>query len=228
MNTGIIYSITSPNGKSYIGQTMDFENRMKRHQDRTSRCVAISSAIGKYGWDNMEVELLHENVPIDDLNWLERHCIWIYGTMSPDGYNLTDGGEGGIQSEESRAKQGATQREKALRGEHQSQRPEVRKQIADTLKLMIERGEIIPPMCRPEWQAEQGANQREKALRGEHQSQRPEFRAKVAATLIEMAERRELPVQQPEIIKKIQKIKAHNRRERREQAGQTYLLDEEI
>jgi len=49
---GIIYKITSPNGKSYIGQTIQtFNQRMKGHRKANSNCILLKKAIIKYGWD---------------------------------------------------------------------------------------------------------------------------------------------------------------------------------
>ena len=103
MKTGIIYCIKNTvNSKLYIGKTVGFQRRMNQHRNRQARAVAIGNAIEKYGWEQFEVRILHENVPINQLDWLERHCIWIWNTLSPDGYNLTTGGEGALHSNETR------------------------------------------------------------------------------------------------------------------------------
>ena len=250
MNTGVIYQITSPKGNSYIGKTVDFERRIRSHQNPSSTCTALLRAIQKYGWVNMKVEVLHTDVPLKDLAWLERHCIWINGTMSPHGYNLTAGGEGGSPSEETRAKQSATQRAKAERGELETQRPEVRAKISSTLLLLAERNEHPSqqpesraknslthqamadrgenPAQRPEVGAKISYELRSLAERNEHPSQQPESRAKRSATQRAKAERGEHTFQQPEVKLKIQKTQSRKRRERKEEGGQTYLLDEEI
>lgn len=51
---GWIYMITSPSGKSYIGQTIrPIQTRLKEHRTgKSSDCVAIYNAIQKYGWEN--------------------------------------------------------------------------------------------------------------------------------------------------------------------------------
>ena len=49
---GYIYILTSPSGKSYVGQTTrDIEERFGEHQEPTSACSAIRNAIQYYGWD---------------------------------------------------------------------------------------------------------------------------------------------------------------------------------
>jgi hypothetical protein len=53
---GIIYKITSPSGKVYVGQTVrSFEKRMQEHKDSKSKCSAVKNAIDKYK-DQMKYE----------------------------------------------------------------------------------------------------------------------------------------------------------------------------
>ena len=90
--TGIIYKITSPSGKVYVGQTIrSFEKRMQEHRDMKSKCSAIRNAIDKYG-DEMKYEIIEENVPQEQLD--EREIFWInhFNSLVPDGYNLKTGG----------------------------------------------------------------------------------------------------------------------------------------
>jgi hypothetical protein len=83
--------LTSPSGKSYIGQTIrPIEERLKEHKKTHNDCVAISNAIQKYGWDNFEKHWYE--VPDDDLNDHEALMIEVLGTMVPEGYNLKEGG----------------------------------------------------------------------------------------------------------------------------------------
>jgi group I intron endonuclease len=57
----------------------------------------IKCAIKKYGRKNFKREILE--ILGDDVNWEEREIFWINEkhTKYPNGYNLTDGGEGGIR-----------------------------------------------------------------------------------------------------------------------------------
>ncbi|AGE49163.1 GIY-YIG catalytic domain-containing endonuclease [Acanthocystis turfacea Chlorella virus Br0604L] len=88
---GFIYRLTSPSGKSYIGQTVrSIEERFKQHQQPDSECVAISRAIQKYGWGNMKKEW--QEVSDDKLNFYEEMLVALLGTLSPGGYNLREGG----------------------------------------------------------------------------------------------------------------------------------------
>jgi len=89
---GIIYKITSPSGKVYVGQTIcSFKKRLREHKNPNSRCTAISRAIQKYG-NQMKYEIIEENVPHEQLDEREIHWIKELNSLSPDGYNLNSGG----------------------------------------------------------------------------------------------------------------------------------------
>src|SRR6056300_224556 len=90
---GIIYKITSPSGKVYVGQTIrSFEKRVAEHKRESSCCTLIKRAIDKYG-DEMNYELIEDNVPQEQLD--EREIYWInhFNSLAPDGYNCTTGGQ---------------------------------------------------------------------------------------------------------------------------------------
>jgi group I intron endonuclease len=96
---GVIYKVTSPSGKAYVGQTINFRQRMNRHKlsmNGRSGCKVISAAISKYGWEAMRTEILLEDVPVEDLDKMEQLMIAEHGTYhadTPGGYNLTRGGD---------------------------------------------------------------------------------------------------------------------------------------
>ena len=103
--------ITSPKGKSYIGQTIrSISERFKEHQKDNSKCVAIYGAIKKYGWENFEKEWYE--CPDKDLNDHEELMIEVLGTLAPDGYNLKEGGDNGKLSDETKQKIGDAHRGK--------------------------------------------------------------------------------------------------------------------
>ena len=98
---GYIYILTSPSGKSYIGQTTrHIEKRFKEHQKKNSYCVAIYNAVRRYGWENFEKDWYE--CPDEDLNFDEELLVREMGTLSPIGYNLRDGGANGKSSEETK------------------------------------------------------------------------------------------------------------------------------
>ena len=108
---GYIYILTSPSpsGKSYIGQTIrSIEKRFQEHQNKRGRCVALYRAIRKYGWDNFEKDWYE--CPDEDLNFDEDLLVREMGTLSPDGYNLKEGGSNGKMSEETTQKMSESQR----------------------------------------------------------------------------------------------------------------------
>jgi hypothetical protein len=91
--TGIIYKITSPSGKVYVGQTIqEFNIRIKSHHRKDSGCTAISRAIQKYK-DQMKYEIIEDNVPQEQLD--DREIYWIkkLNSLAPNGYNLNTGGQ---------------------------------------------------------------------------------------------------------------------------------------
>ena len=98
-----IYIITCMiTGKSYIGKTVGkIRQRVMHHLNgNTPGCAALHSAIKKYGKENFTWDILHENVIPELLSMFEMEAIKTHNTLSPNGYNLTAGGETGFQSEE--------------------------------------------------------------------------------------------------------------------------------
>jgi hypothetical protein len=90
---GSIYSIQSPSGKYYVGQTMrDPNRRFQEHLQNSSNCKVLKSAISKHGKNNMKFKIL-EKVEVESLD--EREVYWIskFNSLVPNGYNLTSGGE---------------------------------------------------------------------------------------------------------------------------------------
>jgi group I intron endonuclease len=92
------------NGKIYIGQTnRSIKTRLREHRTGKIGCRAIYNAIQKYGWDNFEKDWYE--CPNEDLNFDEDLLVSEMGTLSPDGYNLREGGgANGKLSEETKQK----------------------------------------------------------------------------------------------------------------------------
>jgi len=91
---GWIYELRFPNGKSYVGQTRSWDRRMRAHKRGKGNDDGhlIKHAIRKYGWSNVKVSVLEE-VTLDLLNHSEIKWIAERGTLKPDGYNTTPGGD---------------------------------------------------------------------------------------------------------------------------------------
>jgi group I intron endonuclease len=104
---GVIYKLTSPSGKVYVGQTTDFAKRMRKYAN--CNCAgqpAIYQALRKYGWDSFKAEQI---MVAEDKEWLDFYEEWAiihFDAMNPNnGYNLCAGGNaGGSPSEETRLK----------------------------------------------------------------------------------------------------------------------------
>ena len=90
----IIYKITNIiNGKVYVGQTIStIAMRWKNHCSKSSRCLAISSAIEKYGRENFTIEQIDQANSFDELNKKEGYWIAQCNSVAPNGYNLKTGG----------------------------------------------------------------------------------------------------------------------------------------
>jgi group I intron endonuclease len=102
----IVYVITNKiNGKQYVGQTVQpLENRWSAHKSDSSGCLGLKAAFEKHGIENFTIEQIGATNSLEELNKIEREQIKALGTLSPNGYNLTSGGEQPKFSLESRAK----------------------------------------------------------------------------------------------------------------------------
>ena len=90
----VIYLLTdTTNGMLYVGKTTNkLGRRMQQHTH--SNVCHVDQMINEHGWENFTVEILEEcNTPLE---LTEREMYWIatLGTKDPNGYNMTDGGEG--------------------------------------------------------------------------------------------------------------------------------------
>ena len=111
-----IYKVTNlVNGKSYIGQSIDPITRLSKHIKSNSNL--LNEAIKKYGVENFLFEVIKSDVPIEQINEAEIQCIREHNCKVPNGYNLTEGGEGSlgcIPSEETRRKIGLIHKGKVV------------------------------------------------------------------------------------------------------------------
>lgn len=97
---GFIYILTFPNGKKYVGQTrQQFADRFEQHvrdaMNNTDSSPLLHKAIRKYGRNDIKHEVIE--IPDDALNMFEMFFVEQLGTLTPDGYNLTTGGQQGTQ-----------------------------------------------------------------------------------------------------------------------------------
>ena len=93
---GVIYRITNPNGQFYIGQTINYNNRLKRYKWLAcKKQIKIYNSLLKYGFDAHVFDILEDNVAVENLN--EREVFWINKLEScykanKEGMNLNFGG----------------------------------------------------------------------------------------------------------------------------------------
>ena len=99
---GFIYKHTCPNGKSYIGQTYQADPKHRWGKDGSGYGNSIfGNAIKKYGWENIQHEILAEIdfEDLSELNNLEEKFIMEFNTIYPNGYNMKSVGNNYIRSE---------------------------------------------------------------------------------------------------------------------------------
>ena len=136
---GALYMLTFPNGKSYIGiTTWSVPERFAEHCARARRAkggYAVHSALRKHGSENVEVKTLVVANDRDFLGSLEINAIKAFGTLSPNGYNLTEGGEGRFDlSDESKRKRSQALKARKASDETRSKiSAATKRQMADPL-----------------------------------------------------------------------------------------------
>lgn len=106
-----IYVYTFPNGKKYIGQSLNLQDRLKAYRadvrgtgKSPNRLVTL--AIRKYGWNCVKIEypFIIDRSKVDEtdlsiiLDVLELRYIKEYNSVKPNGYNLTHGADGTLFS----------------------------------------------------------------------------------------------------------------------------------
>lgn len=95
MKIGLIYKAICPNGKYYIGQTIQvFSERIRCHEKDSFRYKNIKfyNALRKYGFENFKWEIVEDNIPSEFLNIKECEYIQIFNSYR-NGYNSTLGGD---------------------------------------------------------------------------------------------------------------------------------------
>ena len=167
---GVIYKITSPTDRIYIGKTYDLRKRINGHICSSKKMrsnIILHNSIAKYGWDAHFLEVV-ETVDNDLLN--EREIYWIkelntYHYENPQGLNMTRGGDGQRTTWMHKIEQRAAQ-SKRFTGEgnpffNKTHSEETKRIISEkTSKRNKERGINVP-----KWGAEKGRLKRIKAVK---------------------------------------------------------------
>lgn len=103
----VVYKcVNKINGKIYVGKTIGTLQRRLQHHKR-STIGLFPAALRKYGEKNFEFSILAICTDKNHLIMTERYWISQLDCIIPNGYNLTEGGEGmhgHIPSEETRLK----------------------------------------------------------------------------------------------------------------------------
>ena len=85
--------------KIYIGKTIQplVETRWKQHKNlsyKNKGCTALKGAFSKYGIDNFTFTIIIICFN-EDCNIYEKEYIHKYNSLVPNGYNISEGGNGG-------------------------------------------------------------------------------------------------------------------------------------
>ena len=98
---GYIYKVTSPNGKIYVGQTINLKHRRSAYRTNNfKKQIKLWRNCQTYNWNPLDtLEIIEECICENDKTVLnEREIYWIkeLRAFGPKGLNCTKGGEGHI------------------------------------------------------------------------------------------------------------------------------------
>lgn len=91
MNNISIYRHTSPSGKVYIGQTCKKPEHRWDNGKGYKQCTVFFYAIKKYGWENIQHEVLFTGLDQLNADIIEEDLIYYYKQIGKS-YNLANGG----------------------------------------------------------------------------------------------------------------------------------------
>lgn len=136
----VIYKTTNTiNNKSYIGYDT------KNNSDYYGGGTYIKRAIAKHGKENFKKEIVEQDI-VDHKILCEREKFWIkeLNTLVPNGYNITEGGDGGdIFTNNPRKEEICKKISKSHIGKHFTE--ETRKKMSETFKEKYKKGELTSP-----------------------------------------------------------------------------------
>ena len=93
------------NNKVYIGQTCQTTERRWRDGEGYKKSPRFYSAIMCHGWDSFTHEIIEDNLNAQEANEREQYWIAYYNSTDLNyGYNLTEGGDSHLYTQESRNK----------------------------------------------------------------------------------------------------------------------------
>lgn len=112
-----VYCHTFPHGKVYVGITRQKPEYRWKHGKGYYRCPAMGRAVLKYGWENIDHDIIAEVETLEEAERLERYLIdFFHSTVSDWGYNVLPGGDvtQSVLTEEMRYKIGSARRGKSV------------------------------------------------------------------------------------------------------------------
>lgn len=126
MDMWVVYKHTSPSGKSYIGIThKKLIYRCGKDGNGYRKNPLLWKAIQKYGWSSFTNEILESDLTKEEACKKEKYYITKYNSYTPNGYNLSLGGESGSfgykHTEESKKRIGEVSRLRGFKGHRHTQ-----------------------------------------------------------------------------------------------------------
>jgi len=124
-----------------------YEGRFKDHiseaicNTKKKQCSYLNNAIRLYGKDAFTVSLLY-TCPLSELDSMEQFYIEKYGTLYPNGYNLTVGGKVFKQVETSDVTPTTPQASPKKRGGCVERTPETRKKMSQSLRESLNSDDV--------------------------------------------------------------------------------------
>ena len=142
---GLFTKRPRPNGKAYIGQTIRSLAQRKAAHYTSDHCPAFFAALQKYGRD-VRWETIAECKTQAELNAAETAAIAKFNTLSPNGYNIKEGGAKGRHSAETRAQnvESPIRRPRKPRGAKREKPPRKIKPIPKTRIIGKHWGDMSP------------------------------------------------------------------------------------
>lgn len=116
----VIYKITSPSGKIYIGQTTNFSKRKRYYKNGAKPYqIRIYNSLQKYGYESHIIEIIEE-CSVENLNERERYWQDYYDVIGENGLNCrltATNDKSGYLSEDMRQKLSEIKKRTLISGE---------------------------------------------------------------------------------------------------------------
>lgn len=94
MKSYIIYKLTFPSKRAYVGQTTNINRRFAQYKSKlVKRQPLLQSCLEKYNWDEIKTEILHSNLSKEEADSKEIEEI---AKISDNCANLASGGSSGL------------------------------------------------------------------------------------------------------------------------------------